>query len=157
MNVGLTRLLAVVLLCSACGYTDCGSSESASSPTAPTSTYTVVNVSFSATDLVVGTGTQAASGDPVTVHYTGWLYSSSAVENKGQQFDTSSGGSGFSFTLGTGYVIAGWDQGVVGMRVGGKRRLVIPPALGYGASGAGPIPGNATLVFDIELFSIIVQ
>ncbi|MEE3138567.1 MAG: hypothetical protein VX338_04350, partial [Acidobacteriota bacterium] len=83
MNVGLTRLLAVVLLCSACGYTDCGSSESASSPTAPTSTYTAVNVSFSATDLVVGTGNQAASGDPVTVHYTGWLYSSSAVENKG--------------------------------------------------------------------------
>ena len=154
MNVGLTRLLAVVLLCSACGYTDCGSSEAGSSPTAPTSTYTAVNVSFSATDLVVGTGNAAASGDPVTVHYTGWLYSSSAVENKGQQFDTSSGGAGFSFTLGTGYVIAGWDQGVVGMRMGGKRRLVIPPALAYGADGVGSIPGNATLVFDVELIGL---
>ena len=76
MNVGPTRLLAVVLLCSACGYTDCGSSEAGSSPTAPTSTYTAVNVSFSATDLVVGTGNAAASGDPVTVHYTCLLYTS---------------------------------------------------------------------------------
>ena len=150
MRVDHTHLLAaVVLLCSACG----GSSGSSSSPTAPTSTYTPVNVLFSATDLVVGTGAQAANGNTVTVHYTGWLYSSSGTDYKGQQFDTSSGGSGFSFVLGTGYVIAGWDQGVLGMRVGGKRRLVIPPALGYGASGTGPIPGNATLVFDVELLS----
>ena len=85
--------------------------------------------------------------------YTGWLHDPAAVDNKGTQFDTS-GGQGFTFALGVGQVIPGWDQGLVGMRVGGERRLVIPPDLAYGESGVGSIPGNATLVFDVELLGI---
>ena len=100
------------------------------------------------TDVVVGKGPVAKSGDHVTVEYTGKL-------TNGKQFDSSIGRAPFSFTLGAGQVIKGWDQGVVGMKVGGKRKLVIPPSLGYGAQGAGAdIPPNATLVFDVELKSI---
>jgi FKBP-type peptidyl-prolyl cis-trans isomerase FkpA len=106
------------------------------------------------TDLNVGTGATAIIGRAVTVHYTGWLFDADRAESKGGQFDSSVGGTPFTFTLGVGQVIAGWDQGVPGMRVGGKRRLVIPPALGYGATGSGPIPPNRGLVFDIELLSV---
>ena len=99
-------------------------------------------------DLTLGTGAEAKAGDPVTVHYTGWL-------TDGTQFDSSVGGQPFQFMLGQGEVIPGWDQGVAGMKVGGKRKLTIPPDLGYGASGAaGVIPPNATLVFEVELISI---
>ena len=108
---------------------------------------------FTVTELRVGTGAEAANGNTLTVDYTGWLHDPAAVDNKGTQFDTS-GGQGFTFVLGVGQVIPGWDQGLVGMRVGGERRLVIPPDLAYGASGAGSIPGNATLVFNVELLSI---
>ena len=90
----------------------------------------------------------------MTVHYTGWLYSASAPDNKGTQFDTSAARGPFSFILGARQVIAGWDQGVAGMRVGGMRRLVIPPSLGYGGTANGPIPANSTLVFDVELLSV---
>ena len=100
-------------------------------------------------DLVVGTGAEATSGQNVDVHYTGWL-------TDGQKFDSSvARGRPFSFPLGGGRVIKGWDQGVVGMRVGGKRRLTIPPHLGYGVRGAGSvIPPNATLVFEVELLGV---
>jgi hypothetical protein len=103
-------------------------------------------------DIVAGSGATAQAGQRLTVQYTGWLAGS------GQLFDSSrrSGVQPFSFVLGHGEVIKGWDQGLVGMHVGGKRRLVIPPALGYGAAGQGPIPPNATLVFDIELLSAAV-
>lgn len=119
------------------------------SPTAPTAP-------FSSTDLRVGTGAEAVAGRTVTVNYTGWLYDPSAAESKGRQFDTSIGRGPFSFVLGAGQVIRGWDQGVVGMRVGGLRRLVIPAELAYGAQGAGngTIPPNATLVFDVELLAV---
>lgn len=90
----------------------------------------------------------------MTVNYTGWLYDSTKTDNKGTQFDTSIGRGPFPFTLGVGQVIKGWDQGVVGMKVGGSRRLIIPPDLGYGAAGNGPVPGNATLVFDIDLLTV---
>ena len=107
------------------------------------------------TDLTVGAGTEAIIGRRVTVHYTGWLFDADRAESKGTQFDSSAGGTPFAFTLGVGQVIAGWDQGVPGMRVGGKRRLIIPPALGYGSQGAGSvIPPNRGLVFDIELVSV---
>ena len=110
---------------------------------------------FASTDLRVGTGTAAATGKAVTVNYTGWLYSQTATDNKGAQFDSSAGRGPFSFVLGAGQVIPGWDRGIVGMKVGGLRRLVIPPDLAYGSAGAGGvIPPNATLVFDVELLDV---
>ncbi len=100
-------------------------------------------------DLEVGTGAEAQAGQMVTVHYTGWL-------TDGQKFDSSKDRNDpFVFPLGQGMVIKGWDQGVVGMKVGGKRKLTIPPELGYGARGAGGvIPPNATLVFEVELLGV---
>ena len=98
------------------------------------------------TDLVVGTGPVVGPNQQVAVHYTGWL-------PDGTRFDGNEGGEPFSFRLGAREVIDGWDQGVAGMRVGGKRQLVIPPALGYGASGSGPIPPNAVLVFTVQVDS----
>ena len=107
------------------------------------------------TDLVVGTGAEATDGVSLTVEYTGWLYDPSEPDNKGFQFDASAG-TPFPFVLGAAEVIPGWDQGLPGMRVGGQRRLTIPPDLGYGAAGRADagIPSNATLVFDIELLTV---
>ena len=101
-------------------------------------------------DTQVGTGAVAAAGKTCVMHYTGWLWTDGA---KGTKFDSSKDhGSPFSFGLGQGQVISGWDEGVAGMKVGGKRTLIIPPQLGYGARGAGGvIPPNATLKFDVEL------
>jgi FKBP-type peptidyl-prolyl cis-trans isomerase len=98
-------------------------------------------------DVRVGDGARADSGDVVTVHYTGWLPT-------GRAFDSSRDGDPFQVALGYGRVIDGWDQGLIGMREGGRRRLVIPPLMGYGERGSGPIPGNATLVFDVELIGV---
>jgi FKBP-type peptidyl-prolyl cis-trans isomerase FkpA len=107
-------------------------------------------------DQKVGTGVEAKNGMEVTVHYTGWLYDDSAKDKHGKKFDSSRDhGEPFSFTLGAGRVIEGWDQGVAGMREGGKRILLIPSALGYGARGAGDdIPPNASLVFEVELLKV---
>ena len=129
-------LLAVsMIIVAACG----GGGDSPS----PSSDGTLVSQ-----DLVVGTGATAATGDTVTVNYVGTL-------TNGTKFDSSyDRGQPFTFRLGAGQVIAGWDQGVVGMRVGGKRRLTIPPSLGYGGQANGPIPANSTLIFEIELLSI---
>ena len=104
-------------------------------------------------DTVPGSGKSAAAGKPVSVHYTGWLYENGV---KGAKFDSSKDRNDpFSFELGAGMVIRGWDEGVQGMRVGGTRMLVIPPALGYGARGAGGvIPPNATLLFEVELLDV---
>ena len=105
------------------------------------------------TDTNVGTGAEATKGHKVSVHYTGWLYNNGA---KGAKFDSSlDRGQPFAFGLGAGQVIQGWDEGVAGMKVGGKRTLIIPPDLGYGARGAGgAIPPNATLMFDVELLGV---
>ncbi len=105
-------------------------------------------------DPVVGKGKVATPGSTVSVHYTGWLYSPKAPKQHGEQFDSSVGGEPFSFPLGEGKVIKGWDQGVAGMKVGGKRTLIIPAALGYGERGAGPIPPNSNLIFDVELLDV---
>ena len=107
-------------------------------------------------DHKIGTGAEAVAGRTVGVHYTGWLFDAAAPETKGKKFDSSRDrGDVFRFPLGGGRVIAGWDQGVVGMKVGGQRTLTIPPELGYGARGAGgAIPPNATLVFDVELIAV---
>jgi FKBP-type peptidyl-prolyl cis-trans isomerase FkpA len=109
-----------------------------------------------AQDLEPGSGAAVAAGQTAVVHYTGWLWDAAAPENKGRKFDSSRDHDDtFSFRVGGGQVIRGWDQGVEGMKVGGKRRLVIPPELGYGERGAGGvIPGGATLVFDVELMGI---
>jgi FKBP-type peptidyl-prolyl cis-trans isomerase FkpA len=105
-------------------------------------------------DLVVGTGAQATAGHQVSVHYTGWLQNPDG--GPGKKFDSSlDRGQPFDFPLGAGRVIRGWDEGVAGMKVGGKRRLIIPATLGYGARGAGGvIPPNATLIFDVELLGV---
>jgi FKBP-type peptidyl-prolyl cis-trans isomerase FkpA len=106
-------------------------------------------------DVVQGAGAEATSG-PVKVHYTGWLHDASAADGHGRKFDSSHDrGEPFRFHLGGGQVIRGWDEGVAGMKVGGKRTLIIPPEMGYGARGAGGvIPPNATLVFDVELVGV---
>jgi FKBP-type peptidyl-prolyl cis-trans isomerase FkpA len=107
-------------------------------------------------DIVKGAGEGVSQGQTAVVHYTGWLYDPSAPEQKGTKFDSSRGrGEPFAFTIGNREVIRGWDEGVQGMQPGGQRRLVIPPALGYGEAGAqNVIPPNATLVFDVELMAI---
>lgn len=107
-------------------------------------------------DARVGVGAEAQPGRRVVVHYTGWLYEESRPDRKGAKFDSSRDrNEPFSFSLGAGEVIRGWDEGVAGMRVGGQRTLTIPPNLGYGAQGAGGvIPPNATLLFEVELLEI---
>jgi FKBP-type peptidyl-prolyl cis-trans isomerase FkpA len=107
-------------------------------------------------DLKLGEGAAIAAGQQAVVQYTGWLYENSAPDKKGNEFDSSrKTGQPFRFAVGGGQVIKGWDQGVVGMKIGGQRRLTIPPDLGYGESGAGGvIPPGATLVFDVELVGI---
>ena len=104
-------------------------------------------------DTVTGSGETARAGHQVSVHYTGWLHDPAAAKQRGRKFDSSKDrGEPFSFPLGAGHVIRGWDEGVQGMRVGGTRLLTIPAALGYGARGAGGvIPPNATLLFEVEL------
>jgi FKBP-type peptidyl-prolyl cis-trans isomerase FkpA len=144
-----TRLLIVLLITFLAAA--CGDDGDSSSPTAPSTG----SAPFSQTDLRVGTGTEAVAGRTLTVNYSGWLYAPGQAENKGNQFDSSVGRQPFVFRLGAGSVIRGWDQGLVGMRVGGQRRLVIPPELAYGSPGRPPaIPPNATLLFDVELLDV---
>src|SRR5258708_26771590 len=126
-----------------------GCSNSPTSPTLPPTS----SGPYSQADLTVGFGTTANNGNRVTVAYTGWLYDTSKPNGKGNQFDSSAA---YSFTLGAGQVIRGWDQGVLGMRVGGQRRLIIPPELAYGNAtpDSTRIPANATLLFDITVNSV---
>ncbi|MDB5746973.1 MAG: peptidylprolyl isomerase [Massilia sp.] len=110
---------------------------------------------FQRIDTVAGTGTLATSGRSLSVHYTGWLYDAAKADFKGQQFDTSIGKTPFTFRLGAGQVIQGWEQGLPGMRAGGKRTLVIPASMAYGRAGSGAaIPPDAALVFEVELISV---
>lgn len=111
---------------------------------------------FEKIDHVEGQGKEASAGSPIVVHYTGWLFDADKDDNKGEKFDSSlDRNDPFSFNLGAGQVIKGWDEGFAGMKEGGKRTLIIPADMGYGAAGAGGvIPPNATLVFDIELIEV---
>lgn len=133
----------MVVAAAGCGRTDSGEGHSSVS--------TLIK-----DDVRMGEGNTAAAGHQVTVHYTGWLYDEAAAGHKGKKFDSSRDrDEPFSFALGGGQVIRGWDEGVAGMKVGGQRTLTIPPEMGYGARGAGGvIPGNATLVFDVELLDV---
>ncbi len=140
MQVQVKAALIVCVLLAGCD----------SNPSSPST-----SVPFSMTDLIVGTGAEAINGQTVTTNYTGWLYDENATENKGAVFDSNEGRGPFSFVLGAGTVIQGWDQGVLGMRVGGLRRLVIPPSLAYGSQSTGSIPPNSTLIFEIELLGIL--
>ena len=146
----MTRMRACFLLLLLAGMVTIACS---SEPTAPTQSTTVTTTApYSATDLVVGGGAVAGFGNRITVTYAGWLHDSSKPDAKGELFDSAPS---FTFLVGVGSVIKGWDQGVVGMRVGGQRRLVIPPELAYGSTGSGlKIPPNATLVFDRSLLSV---
>lgn len=119
-------------------------------PASPTTT-----APFSQSDLKIGTGDAAVViGNLLSVNYTGWLYDATKTDLKGGVFDSSIGRQAFTFTIGSGQVIKGWDRGIIGMKVGGVRQLVIPPSLAYGDSRSGAIPPNATLIFEIELLSI---
>ena len=140
---------AALVVCAAACNSDSTSPSSNGSTVAPS-----VNTAISqltVVDLALGTGALANAGTRITVSYSGFLYDPNGVENKGRQFDSSSA---FTFTLGAWQVIRGWDQGLIGMRVGGLRRLTIPPSLGYGNQAVGPIPPNSTLVFDVRLISV---
>jgi FKBP-type peptidyl-prolyl cis-trans isomerase FkpA len=122
----------------------------------PTDPSQVTNVPYSQTDLIVGSGKVAAVGNTVSTNYTLWLYNAAGTDSKGVQIDTSVGKTPFNLVLGSGSAIKGFDQGVVGMAVGGKRRMIIPPSLAYGATGGGggQIPPNANLVFEVDLLSV---
>jgi FKBP-type peptidyl-prolyl cis-trans isomerase len=151
----LSVILTVLGFASGCGKSEKSSTPNqpgTSSPSGPTKVNgqpTTTPSGLEYWDIVVGTGATAVPGKPVSVHYTGWL-------TNGDKFDSSlDRGKPFVFPLGEGQVIKGWDEGVAGMKAGGKRQLKIPPALGYGDSGAGGvIPPKATLIFDVELLEV---
>ena len=157
MKIKLSLVLVVSMLAMSCtehsgiSKTGSGTKSAIAKPIANN-----VSQSLIKNDIKVGTGAVAVSGHGVSVHYTGWLYDESAANHHGKKFDSSvDRGTPFSFPLGGGRVIQGWDQGVEGMKVGGRRTLIIPPEMGYGARGAGStIPPNATLVFDVELLNV---
>lgn len=149
--------LALVLSAAACGGDSTTAPSEPSDPATETfasslqvnlSQMTRKSADLYVQDLVVGNGTEATTGRIIRVTYTGWL-------KNGTKFDSNVGGNTFAFQLGNHDVISGWDQGLVGMRVGGKRRLVIGSNLAYGPGGRGTIPPNATLVFEVELVSIV--
>jgi FKBP-type peptidyl-prolyl cis-trans isomerase FkpA len=142
-----------LLLCAtiACGGSDTDSEIPEGAPMADSGITQLQIV-----DTTVGAGAEAVKGRVVRVHYTGWLYDAAKADKRGEKFDSSKDRNDpFEFPLGGGQVIPGWDQGFAGMKVGGKRVLTIPPAMGYGARGAGGvIPPNATLVFEVELLEV---
>jgi FKBP-type peptidyl-prolyl cis-trans isomerase FkpA len=158
------RRIAALILASTFVTTACGGSTSADGASAPAATSAPAAQPAAAADVseltkndkTVGTGAEARPGMTVSVHYTGWLYDPAAADTRGKKFDSSKDrGEPFEFPLGGKQVIAGWDEGVAGMKVGGTRILTIPSKMGYGARGAGgDIPPNAALVFEVELLGV---
>jgi FKBP-type peptidyl-prolyl cis-trans isomerase FkpA len=146
--------VAIVALAATMAVSACNESESTSTSSSEGQSNVAELVKQ---DTKVGEGNEAVSGRNVSVHYTGWLYDAAKPDHKGRKFDSSRdhGTEPFTFRLGAGQVIRGWDEGVAGMKIGGARTLTIPPDYGYGARGAGGvIPPNATLVFDVELLDV---
>lgn len=147
-------IICASILALASSFTNAADSASA---TATASASTPANpTTLIKKDVKVGTGKEAAAGMTAVVNYTGWLYNAAAPQQHGAKFDSSVGRGPFSFPLGAGMVIKGWDQGVVGMKVGGKRTLIIPADMAYGKRGAGGgmIPPDAPLIFDVELLDV---
>jgi FKBP-type peptidyl-prolyl cis-trans isomerase FkpA len=138
-------ILSGLALAFFCGF----ASGCSDSPTVPSNF-----APYSQTDLRVGTGGDAVNGKILSVQYTGWYFNDARPDDKGPVFDASVEGEPFVFTLGVGGVIEGWDRGIAGMRVGGLRRLVIPPSLAYGRFRQNSIPPNATLLFEVELLGV---
>jgi len=146
------NFIATAVILSAALFAGAASDASAATAIAPPKPQ--VTMGLQKIDTVVGKGKVAVAGQTVTVNYTGWIYAPKAAKKHGVQFDSSIGREPFSFPLGGGQVIQGWDQGVQGMKVGGKRTLIIPAELAYGARGVGPIPANSNLIFDVELLDV---
>lgn len=142
----ISRTLITLPLLAA--LTACTPAPQALPPSDPISQFQII-------DQQAGTGTPAQSGQKVRVHYTGWLFDADAPQQRGDKFDSSlDRGQPFTFTVGAGQVIKGWDEGVAGMQVGATRVLMIPPEHGYGDRRVGPLPANASLVFEVELLGI---
>ncbi len=166
MTMRFAPALTLIALAAACSAEDAqqnaapaadpAAAPTTAEPAAPAATPVPPPTELVVTDMAPGDGEGVAAGQTAVMHYTGWLYDPAAPENKGAKFDSSlDRNEPFPFLLGAGQVIPGWDQGVAGMKKGGKRRLVIPPAMAYGDRGAGGvIPPGATLVFDVELLAI---
>ncbi|MBA3695369.1 MAG: FKBP-type peptidyl-prolyl cis-trans isomerase [Methylotenera sp.] len=151
------KILTITLLLSFFATVGCNAqSTSTQEKPAMTQNTSTAITELQKIDTQVGTGREAEAGFNVTVHYTGWLYDTAAEGSKGKKFDSSHDRKQpFNFFLGGGQVIQGWDEGVQGMKVGGKRTLIIPSEMGYGARGAGgAIPPNANLIFDVELLDV---
>ena len=151
----LFLLLVLLPLCAAC---DTGPNNDEPPPENTPVPRTVADADFTTTDtglkyfdFEVGTGAQAKNGDIVSVHYHGWLTNNQLFDSSYLRQEP------FTFVLGTSFVIAGWDEGILDMKVGGERQLVIPPGLGYGATPRGSIPANSTLIFEVELISVTEQ
>jgi FKBP-type peptidyl-prolyl cis-trans isomerase FkpA len=143
-TLGRGRLVLLLAILTAAAGCDFGQN---SSPTAPDQS----NVAYAQTDLTVGTGAEATAGTTVTTQYGLWLYSDTTPDHKGTQLDANQ----TSFVIGGNQVIKGFEQGVTGMKVGGTRRVIVPPSLAYGSSGFQSIPPNAALVFDIALTNVV--
>jgi FKBP-type peptidyl-prolyl cis-trans isomerase FkpA len=143
MNAFIRSVLAVAMAPLILTIAGCGANDSLTGPSGGVTQLEIV-------DVKVGTGTSATNGRLLTVRYTGWFYNQNAVDHKGGVFDSGT----LPFTLGAGSVIRGWDQGLVGLKVGGIRQLTIPPSLGYGSQAQGPIPANSTLIFEVELLNV---
>ena len=156
-HTNTSMLIVSSLLLALCAGCKAESTANSTPATMKESTVMTTNITeLVKKDTVIGTGREAEAGLNVTVHYTGWLYDPSKEDGKGKKFDSSvDRGDPFNFALGAGQVIQGWDQGFAGMKIGGKRTLIIPAEMGYGARGAGGvIPPNATLLFDVELLGV---
>jgi FKBP-type peptidyl-prolyl cis-trans isomerase FkpA len=146
----IRRSILLAMLCAATSLSQAAGQNQAGAPGATAEANSLVKI-----DTVAGTGKEAAVGSTVVVNYTGWLYKPLAAKQRGRQFDSSVGRAPLDFQLGAGRVIKGWDQGVAGMKVGGKRTLIIPSQLAYGSRGAGDmIPPGADLIFDVELLDV---
>jgi len=155
------QVFLIALVAAAASFATAQTPGSAPEKSPPLSSTTTSKFGANVTELQIvdqkpGAGAEAVSGKAVIVHYTGWLYDAAAPDGHGTKFDSSlDRGTPFGFFLGGGKVIKGWDEGIIGMKVGGKRTLVIPPGKGYGERGAGGvIPPNATLLFDVELLEV---